>query len=216
VDVMINTKLILLEGLPGSGKTTISKKLFDRLQVKNKYLVQENTEFHPIAERDYADIDVWQEKTLRNWENLSAEIYSHHKLYVMEFVLFQNTIVIMLLKNCFKNQIVEVCRKIENTILDISPVLILYTANDSATFVRETYELRSDEWKKNVDNLIDHSPYGKQRNLTGFDGFLTFFDEYISITNAIYDELKIDKICIDVTQREWPKIEKLTYEFLQI
>jgi hypothetical protein len=194
----------------------MSRKLFDRINVNNKHLVQESSSFHPISENDIADIGVWQVKTLRNWEKLCVEIDSQQILYVMEFVLFQNTIVQMLLKNCDRNQIGEFCRKIENTIKDISPVLILYTANNAATFLRETYELRGDEWKNIIDHLIDDTPYGKKRNLMGFDGFMDFFDEYVSITNAIYDELEIDRICIDVTKREWPKVEKRTYEFLQI
>jgi tRNA uridine 5-carbamoylmethylation protein Kti12 len=212
---MIITKLILLEGLPGSGKTTMAKKLFDRIDVKNKQLVQESSD-HTIAERGIADIDIWQVKTARNWERLSAEIDSQQKLYVMEFVWFQNTIAEMLLKNCHRNQIVGFCRRVENIIKDIPPVLILYTANDAETFLRETYELRGDVWKEQIDSLIDDTPYGRKRDLTGFDGFMEFFNEYVSIVNAIYDELQIDRISIDVTKREWPKVEKLTYEFLEI
>ena len=118
----------------------MSKKLFDRINVKNKYLVQESSDPHPIAEHGiHDDIDIWQVKTLRNWEKLFAEIDSDQKLYIMEFAWFQNTIGIMLLKNCSANQIVEFCRKIENAIKDISPVLILYTANNAETFLRETY-----------------------------------------------------------------------------
>jgi tRNA uridine 5-carbamoylmethylation protein Kti12 len=213
---MINTKLILLEGLPGSGKSTISKKLYDRITVNNKHLVQESSKFHPISENDIADIDVWKVKTLRNWEKLCLEIDSQQMLYVMEFVLFQNTIVQMLLKNCDRNQIGEFCHKIENIIKNLSPVLVLYTANNPATFLGETYQLRGDEWKKVIDHLIDDTPYGKKRNLIGYDGFMYFFDEYVSITNAIYDEFEIARICIDVTKREWLKVEKQTYEFLQI
>ena len=214
---MINTKLILLEGLPGSGKTTMSKKLFNRINVKNKCLVLESTLPHPIAEYDFVDdIDIWQVKTLQNWKKISAEIDSDQNLWIMEFAWFQNTIGLMLLNNCCRNQIVEFCRKIEHTIKYLSPVLILYTANNAATFVKETYELRDDGWSEKMDSLIENWPYGKKRNLTGFDGFVDFYNEYLSIANALYDELEIDCISIDVTKREWPKVEKLTYEFLQI
>lgn len=214
---MIDTKLVLLEGPPGSGKSTISKKIFDWLSVDNKHLVQEHSEYHPIAERNlYYDMDVWQEKTLHNWEKLSAEIHTKDTLYIMEFALFQNTIGSMLLANCSRTDIIKVCLKIVNTIMDISPVMILYTATNAKTFVRETYELRDSSWKDNVDHLIDHLPYGEHKKLKGFDGFLAFYDEYTSIADFVYDRLEMDKIRIDVTKREWPKIEKLTQEFLKI
>ena len=214
---MIKTQLILLEGPPGSGKTTISKKLFDRINVKNKCLVQESSLPHPIAENDLInDMDLWQVKTLRNWEKLVAEIDSGQKLGIMEFAWFQNTIGTMLLVNCCRNRIVEFCREIERAIQDISPVLILYTASNAATFVRETYELRDDGWSEQMDGLIEKWPYGKKRNLTGFNGFVEFYNEYRAITKAVYDGLEIEHVSIDVTKREWPNIEQRTYEYLQI
>lgn len=214
---MIDTKLVLIEGPPGCGKSTMSKKIFDWLSIDDKHLVQEHSEYHPIAERNlYYDINVWQEKTLHNWEKLSAEIHTKDALYIMESSWFQNTINAMLLSNCSRTDIIKICLKIANTIMDNSPVMILYTATNARTFVKETYELRDSSWKDNVDHLIDHLPYGVHKKLKGFDGFLAFYDEYISIANFVYDRLEMDKIRIDVTQREWPKIEKLTQEFLKI
>lgn len=214
---MIDTKLILLEGPPGSGKSTTSIKIFDWLNIDNKLLFQEYSEPHPIAERSlYYDIDAWQEKTVHNWAKLSSDINTKDTLYIMESAFFQNTINGMLLSNCRRSDIINVCLKIGNIIMDISPVLIFSTATNATTFVRETYELRDSSWKNNVDHLIDHLPYGIHNKLTGFDGFLAFYDEYISIANVIYDQLEMNKTRIDVTKREWPKIEKLTREFLMI
>jgi len=214
---MIDTRLVLLEGPPGSGKTTMSKKLFDRISVSNKCLVQESTHPHPIAENDFVDdMDVWQVRTLRNLKELFAETDSDQKLWIMEFAWFQNTIGLMLLNDCRRDQIMEVCREIEHTIKYLSPVLIRYTANNAATFVRETYDLRDDGWSEKMDGLIENWQYGKKRNLTGFDGFLDFYGEYLSIANALYDELEIDRISIDVAKRDWPEVEKQTYEFLQV
>jgi predicted ATPase len=216
VSEMINTNLILLEGLPGSGKTTISKKLFDRIHVKDSRLVQEHTSPHPIAESGSTDIELWQVKTLQNWERLAAEIDAQHRLYVMEFALFQNTIGELLLKDCTRQQIVRFCHSIANTIRDTAPVLVLYTADDPEAFLRETSVLRDKRWKERISSVIDDTPYGKTRSLTGFGGFVAFFNEYVSIANAIYGELAIDSLTIDVTERDWPKVEALTYDFLQI
>ena len=119
-------------------------------------------------------------------------------------------------KKLLQESVVGFCRRVENIIKDIPPVLILYTANNAETFLRETYELRGDVWKEQIDSLIGDTPYGKKRNLTGFDGFMEFFNEYVSIVNAVYDELQIAHISIDVTTREWPKVEKQTCEFLAV
>lgn len=213
---MINTKLILIEGLPGSGKTTMSTKLFDRISVENKCLIQESSDYSPIDRGAITDIDVWPARTLQEWEKLAADIVAQQKLCVMEYVWFQHTIAEMLMIDCPRNQIVEFCRKIENIIKDIPPVLVLYTADNAETFLKETYKLRGGEWAAKLDGFIDTTPYGQKRNLTGFDGFVDFFNDYASITNAVYDDLEIDSITIDVTKREWPKVEKQTYEFLQI
>jgi len=215
---MINTKLILLEGPPGSGKTTISKKLFERINVKNKDLFQESAEPHPIAENDIADdMDIWPVKTLSNWEKLSADLEANQKLVIMEFAWFQNTIGMMLINDCGRHRIMALCRQIEQTIKAISPVLILYTADNDIAFLKETYELRRDEgWPEDIDGLIEKWPYGQQRNLKGFAGFSDFYQEYVSIMQTLYAELEIERITIDVTQREWPKVENLTYEYLQI
>nr|MDA3887159.1 hypothetical protein [Candidatus Delongbacteria bacterium] len=111
---MIDTKLILLEGLPGSGKTTTSLKIFEKIDSDNKTLIQEFTKPHPIKEDGIIDNDECAVKTLENWQKLCDKIITENHLYIMEFALFQNTICVMLLKNCSTDQITDICYKIQN------------------------------------------------------------------------------------------------------
>ncbi len=213
---MIDTKLILLDGLPGSGKTTTSQKVYDRIDNKNKFLFQEYINSHPINEWEIEDINEWGIKTLDNWKKLSDKIFSEDHLYVMEYVLFQNTIAEMLLKGCNKNQISNLCLEIQNIIMQLSPVLILYSSENTNVFLKGTYDLRKGNWQKKIDSFIDNTEYGRSNNLRGLEGYLSFSNEYVSIRDDIYSSLEIRKIEIDVTDRNWDKIEQSTYSFLGI
>jgi Cdc6-like AAA superfamily ATPase len=195
---MINTKLILLEGLPGSGKTTIAKKIFERITYDNKYLVQEFFNPHPINEEGIKDIKLWTIKTLENWRKLSNKIISERPLYVIEYALLQNTISEMLEKD------------------SALPVLILFTADNTETFLRETYSRRSDGWKMKITNLIDGTDYGKNNNLKGLNGYLAFSNDFVKIRDEIIKTLDINSISIDVTERKWDSIEEQVYNFLKI
>ena len=213
---MMNNKLIILEGLPGSGKTTTSRKIFEKIESTNKTLIQEFTNPHPIKEDNITNIDEWTIKTLENWQKFSEKIIAGNKIYIMEFALFQNTICEMLLKNCSKNQIIDIMNKIQNIIKPVLPALILFKVDDTNTFLEQTYKLRSDKWKNKIKTFIDNTEYGKQNCLTGVNGWLDFSSDYVKIRDEIFDKLDIKRISINVTDRNWNEVEEQTCKFLEI
>ncbi|MDA3887065.1 MAG: hypothetical protein PF638_15875, partial [Candidatus Delongbacteria bacterium] len=67
-----------------------------------------------------------------------------------------------------------------------------------------------------IDHFIDNTPYGKHNGLTGLNGYLAFSCEYVKIRDEIFDSLDIKRISINVSNRNWNKIEEQTYKFLNI
>jgi len=126
---MINTKLILLEGLPGSGKTTISKKIHNKLDKTRVNLVQEYMNPHPVIDWSVENIDRWIQKTLDNRKIFTGSFSGDNKIIIMEAAFFQNTISEMLLDGCSEDKIMCICFEIVNIIDPLKPVIILYMAD---------------------------------------------------------------------------------------
>lgn len=161
--------------------------------------------------RDVFDPELWMSKTLSNWEKLSQDILEYNRLYVMEYVYFQNSIGNMLLGDTPDYIIEDFCFSIEKIILQHKPVLIYFSARDVSHFLSETYNNRDNQWRTHINSLIGQTPYGINRQLSGFEGFKEFYKEYIRITKRLYESLKVK-----ISSRNWNKIEDSTHNFLEL
>ncbi len=89
---MIHTKLILIEGLPGSGKSTSTTYLRGALQAKGfecrQYL--EEDEPHPIPGLDY-ELKGLAGKIVPLWEAFAEQAEAETGVTIIESRLWQNT-----------------------------------------------------------------------------------------------------------------------------
>ena len=59
-------------------------------------------------------------------------------------------------------------------------------------------------------------PYAVRRNLVGLEGLIALYQDYRRTTDALFDRLKLDKIVIENSQRNWARYNQQVFKRLRL
>jgi hypothetical protein len=215
---MIQTHLILIDGIAGTGKTTLSHKLHQIVNdlYGNAILYQEFKTPHPIHEWEVDDYQIWQRKTIENWKNLVHELLRTSSIGILESSLFQGTVGDLLERDIDEDTIFEYASQVPSLIQATSPVLI-YLAPDSITpHIERTYSQRTGRWQTKIDHFIQHTAFGQARTLSGLEGYITFLKTLKRLSVQLFQTYEMKKLFVNISQYTWDNYETLITNFLDI
>src|SRR5262245_19294521 len=138
---MINTNLICVDGLPGSGKSTTAQLLFIHL-ARNGHEAEwfyEHQTSHPIYK--YHDLEKafgmslleskrTHEGALRNWKRLTNSLEGTGRITILESTFFQTTAGGLLLMDLTAEEILGFVSRVREIIQRLNPVIIYFYQRD--------------------------------------------------------------------------------------
>ncbi|MCP4706762.1 MAG: hypothetical protein GY865_19365 [candidate division Zixibacteria bacterium] len=215
---MIDTKLILIEGMAGSGKSTTGQKLLDVHSINNirPEFYHEFSNNHPIINYSEPDINHWINQTIQRWSNFVDNILKENKIVILDAALFQCTIGELLEKGAKEIEIYKYAYQILDIIKPLNPTLIYFYQDDIVSSLHKVYESRSQKWQNKICTFLDDTAFGKNNNQTDYELYLKFNKVLRKITDEIFEQTTISKIAIENSEPSWPDIYKKLNEFLQI
>src|SRR5215813_7595440 len=144
---MRDTKLIFVEGLPGSGKTTTAAWLASRLHAErlrvnlllehqSEHLLNVGGTLHPSGEttgeaffQRYTPASFVHE-SLQRWHTFVRDALQTEAINVLDSYPFQNSVRVLLQLNATPDYMEEYARQIEALIMPLQPVLMYFTHRD--------------------------------------------------------------------------------------
>ncbi|WP_211748662.1 hypothetical protein [Paenibacillus sp. Marseille-Q4541] len=132
----MKTKLILIDGMPGSGKSTtgsfISERLND-LDIPNRFY-HELEENHPLRIYDrqftsFADLEEaewFSTKVEQLFKSFVNDWYTQNEIVIMESYVFQDTIGFAFNMHMDEQRILDLTKKMQAILSRLHPVLIYY------------------------------------------------------------------------------------------
>ena len=216
---ILRTKLILVDGLPGSGKSTTAQ--FIALQLERNSIparwFYELDNSHPIHA-----FHVWSregpekfiETTTENWRSFVAKGKHSENVNILESTLFQSTVRLLLQSDISRQRIIEYTVHIEEMISELQPVLIYFSSLNVAQALRTICEKRKKTWEQYFIQVIDGSLYAKHRELQNFEGVVTFFQEYQELTTDLFSRFEMNKLALDNSKGHWDERHRQICEFL--
>ena len=208
-------KLILIEGLFGSGKTTAAKNISIKLSEKGlnvKYYLEASQE-NPVGLKmslEEADNTI-KATTLKSypyctWENLSIERDSY---MIIEARLIQNSSFWAMLNGEKVSNCVDIPQNILNSIpTDIDVKLIAFKQSSPERHINEVIGERKKEhphWLPYICNLFENQRWSKINNCSGYSGFLEAQIEWSKLFPTIVDNLTCNKLVIIDPDANWDK-----------
>ncbi|MBV7330435.1 hypothetical protein KFU94_19745 [Chloroflexi bacterium TSY] len=216
------TKLIIIEGIMGSGKSTTAEFLDVQLRVKDieTRLLLESNETHPIQMRDPAfseTVDDWMAERVDKWQAFVNVAMDSECVTILDGQLFHENVDSLLYFDVAESTIEAFVTHIYDIIDCLNPTLIYFYQDDIRASIRKTFDRRGSGWETwQIDWKVHDRPYGQKRGLEGFDGFVQIYSAHRNLTDRLFQSFLKRKLAIENSSADWPYFQKEILDFIGI
>jgi thymidylate kinase len=214
---MTQSILILIEGIAGSGKSTVGQELAAILRA-NKISTEFFHEFnrtHPIRELNLENSSELIEKTASRWQTFVDE-YQFPHVTIFDGVLSQCFIAELMLMCADEQIIIEGVRKVVKILEPLEPHIIFLDQNDVKESILKAYRERSERWQKKIDAFITNTEYGRRNKLGGLSGYIHFNQTYSALLSRIMTDADVACLRLETSQGEWSTYYGQITDFLSM
>jgi deoxyadenosine/deoxycytidine kinase len=226
-----DTKLIVIDGLPGSGKTTTAEWLTGKFQREEMQIVfvSENDTKHPLwwyeywngdeyltPDFDNIPIESFIETSLTKWRSFVDLIQQSEQKVCIESVFFQNAIGMFLMGGATPARLMEYALEVQLIAYPLNPVLIYFRQNNVASALQRICAIRGRDFESELLNNMESFPYLRQRNLKGMTGVTELWQDIQILADHIYSEYNFQKLTLETSKGEWLDYRQQILEFLDL
>jgi hypothetical protein len=211
----LQTRLIIIEGIMGSGKSTTARWIAARLEAAGlrAMAITERIEPHPVRGTDGLDhwfqpwLDVTVEgladRSLAKWRSFVADARTEETIHTLDGQLFHGDLTNLFLMEATPAAIAKYCDSVRGIARPLAPLLIYFYQADVARAIRTIAAERGEEWVKYQVDWKLQAPYSRRRGLRGLDGLVALYKDYRALTDELYSGLDIPKLAIENSQQAW-------------
>jgi len=214
-----SNKLIIVEGLTGSGKSIMAHFIGRQLQAHGipAAWVHEGELDHPVpvAEPE-PDTASFQETMLERWRTFTSQAQASDTVTVIEASFFNNLFETLFTENVPQPQILSFAGQIQAIIRPLKPALLYLTQTDVARALEQNFSNRGERFQQFVIEYATRTPYAQRNELTGYQGMVQFWQEFVNLTDALYQQFEGDKLVVDNSAGEWQRYNQQVLSFLSI
>lgn len=178
---MENRKLILVEGLPASGKSTAASRIAALLDGRGNKVIclDEGVPDHPADydNYDFPDFETERRRILEKWRQF-VQTAEENTTYVFNCIFLQNPMCETMMR--FDLTEAESCayiRQIAGIIRPMNPLILYLNQDNVKTAVDSVLRERGDGWLNAVIGYHVDQGYGKRLGLSGYAGYLACLEE---------------------------------------
>ena len=211
----LQTRLVIIEGIMGSGKSTTARWIAARLEESGlrALAITERVEPHPVRGTDGLDhwfqpwlditIEGLVERCLAKWRSFVVQAQATETIYTLDGQLFHGDLTNLFLMGASPKAIAKYCETVADIARPLAPLLIYFYQADVARAIRTIAAERGEEWIKYQVDWKLQAPYSRRLGLTGLDGLVALYKEYRALTDELYSRLDLPKLAIDNSQQKW-------------
>lgn len=215
---MVNTRLISVDGIPGSGKSTTSRSIHDRLVASgiDSLWFHELSADHPIHRHEVHpdDPNEYMDFHLDLWTSFLQNSKTNKTVFVFDCTLLQYLTAGLMFFDVQESSIQKHFIETINIIRTLNPVIV-YLYNPS---VRNTLSWitakRGDEFSRRFIAGWKSCKYWTRLGLDGFDGMVTFFEDQQEVAMECMERSAVNKIIIDRTNHNFVEDDATITEFI--
>jgi thymidylate kinase len=228
---MLGTKMILVDGFPGSGKSTTAEYVARELERRgvSYRLLREREDDHPLnvggdlhpsgsttGAQMFATYTVgsFVEESLARWDAFVAEAMGAQCVNILDSYPFQNSVRVLSQMDADPATLAAYQSSVERTAAPLSPVLIYLDPGDAERTMRAIAEQRGPAWTRYMTAVVTECPYASSRRLQGTDGALAVLRSYKQLLDECVARCPFTTLVLSACQRRWPACHAEIRRFL--
>jgi thymidylate kinase len=225
------TRVILLEGVPGSGKSTMGQFLAWELAaqgVPHRWWYEEE-KAHPLyvfqdpasLEQVLADLAGGKYPqviavALDKWRALAADIASSDTIVLLDSCLLGYLTWTLFPFDVPNAEIQAYLDQVEQFLRSLSPCLIYLYQADLAQALQTICERRGGQTRERLIRNATQSPYGQRMGLQGFEGMVAFWAAYRQLADTAARATGFATLAIETGAGDWPTYQQQARAFLEL
>jgi hypothetical protein len=229
---MRNTKLVLIEGFPGSGKSTTARYLAARLEAGglavSRYL--EDQLDHPLnvggplhpsgkttGEAFFAryTVDSCIGESLERWRDFVTSAEGSPSVRVVESYPIQSSVRLLCQLDADPSRIRDYARQVNELIAPLAPVLVYLDSRDAIETLQTVGLVRGEAWMAYAIAVMTNCPYAWNRHLSGLEGAVEMVRAYQHVVEELLAESPLPRLVLSNCRGQWDSCYERILTFLE-
>ena len=209
---MAASRLILVEGMIGSGKTTTAGRLGDWLSGRGEDVraFDEGAADHPIRTRRVDELLSVPAPgdpgaySASQWRRLADRCRRREQTVILESIFLQNSVMPAFIDGASAATVDQICTEIQRQAAPAEPFLVYLRPTDIAAAIARVHQARGEPWSSRNLAFVEGSPWARRRNLRGRDAVVGLYQAWEPVAARLYDRYPFGKLMVPDPQQDWP------------
>lgn len=205
-------RLVLIEGIPGAGKTRTARRVDARLAelgVPVRWYLEELAQ-HPVSPRSLLRLHPsagFADACLESWRSFVRR--GPAGVDILEGTLFQSTVRFLYARGDPECEVRGYVAELARIVSPLEPVVVYLQPPDPEEHLRSFVpRVKGPEWVARVTAYGSRTPLGRRRGWEGLSGLVDFWSGYRQLCDSLVAALPFPRLDVTVEPDGWPARER--------